>query len=106
MHREQLRLLRRLRTNAVAALAEGFAGPHAVEVENKRQAPPRLHDLPGLQRVCGSRFGWSATRTLAVVQELYDGAGRVARERRLEQGREPLSAGIGANMIVLDDRDS
>ena len=45
-------------------------------MEDKRQGPPRLHDLPGLQRLCGSRFGWSAAKTLEVAQELYDGPGK------------------------------
>ena len=29
-----------------------------------------------LQKLCGSRFGWSAARTLEVAQELYDGQGK------------------------------
>ena len=48
----------------------------AVRVEDKRQAPPKLHDLPSLQKLCGSRFGWSAGKTLEVAQELYDGQGK------------------------------
>jgi len=60
----------------IAARADGFTGPLSVEVEEKRQAPPRLHDLPTLQKLCGSRFGWSAARTLDVAQELYDGEGK------------------------------
>ena len=60
----------------IAALADGFTGPLSVKVEEKRQAPPRLHDLPTLQKLCGSRFGWSAARTLDVAQELYDGEGK------------------------------
>ena len=41
---------------------EGFEGrAQAVRVEDKRQSPPRLHDLPSLQKLCGSRFGWSAS---------------------------------------------
>lgn len=47
-----------------------------MRVEDKRQAPPRLHDLPSLQKLCGSRLGWSAARTLEVAQELYDGQGK------------------------------
>ena len=47
---------------AIAAAAEGFDGPLGVKVEDKRQGPPRLHDLPSLQKLCGSRFGWSAAR--------------------------------------------
>ena len=61
---------------AIAAAAEGFKGPLGVKVEDKRQAPPPLHDLPSLQKACGSRYGWSAARTLEVAQELYDGAGK------------------------------
>jgi DNA topoisomerase-3 len=60
----------------IAARADGFTGPLSVTVEEKRQAPPRLHDLPTLQKLCGSRFGWSAARTLDVAQELYDGEGK------------------------------
>ena len=75
-HAPKERILKREDAEAVAALAEGFQGPLAVKVEEKRQSPPRLHDLPSLQRLCGSRFGWSAARTLEVAQELYDGEGK------------------------------
>jgi DNA topoisomerase-3 len=75
-HAPEARILKRDDAEAIAALAQGFAGPLAVEVEDKRQGPPRLHDLPSLQRLCGSRFGWSATKTLEVAQELYDGQGK------------------------------
>ena len=44
---------------AITGLAEGFEGSLAVRVEDKRQGPPRLHDLPSLQKLCGTRFGWS-----------------------------------------------
>jgi DNA topoisomerase-3 len=47
-----------------------------VRVEDKKQAPPRLHDLPSLQKLCAARFGWSASRTLEIAQSLYDGAGK------------------------------
>ena len=70
------RILKREDAEAVAALARDFEGPLQVEVETKRQAPPRLHDLPSLQKLCGARFGWSAAKTLEVAQELYDGAGK------------------------------
>ena len=75
-HAPEPRLLKRADAEVIAALAEGFAGPLAVKVEEKRQGPPRLHDLPSLQRLCGSRFGWSAAKTLEVAQELYDGQGK------------------------------
>ncbi len=75
-HAPEPRLMKRADADAVAVLAGGFAGPLAVKVEEKRQGPPRLHDLPSLQRLCGSRFGWSAAKTLEVAQELYDGQGK------------------------------
>ncbi len=70
------RITDRAAAEAVAKLADGHAGPLAVKVEEKRQAPPRLHDLPSLQKLCASRFGWSAARTLEVAQELYDGSAK------------------------------
>ncbi len=75
-HAPEPRLAKRADADAAAVLAEGFAGPLAVKVEEKRQGPPRLHDLPSLQRLCGSRFGWPAAKTLEVAQELYDGQGK------------------------------
>jgi len=75
-HAPKERITRRDEAEAIAAAADGFQGPLAVRIEEKRQAPPRLHDLPSLQKLCGSRFGWSAARTLEVAQELYDGQGK------------------------------
>ena len=70
------RILKRADAEAIAARADGFTGPLSVKVEEKRQAPPRLHDLPSLQKLCGSRFGWTVAKTLDVAQELYDGDGK------------------------------
>lgn len=75
-HAPKERILKRADAEAIAAGAEGFAGPLSVRVEDKRQGPPRLFDLPSLQKLCGSRFGWSAARTLELAQELYDGQGK------------------------------
>jgi len=101
-HAPEPRLLKRPDAEAVAALAQGFAGPLTVKVEDKRQGPPRLHDLPGLQRLCGSRFGWSAAKTLEVAQELYDGQGKKvityprAETRYLPESLVPDAPGIVA----------
>ena len=70
------RIVRREIVEQVAAAAQGFEGPLAVRVEDKRQVPPKLHDLPSLQKLCSSRFSWSAAKTLEVAQELYDGQGK------------------------------
>ena len=62
--------------DAVVQAATKFEGPLAVKVENRRQAPPKLFDLPSLQKTCGQRWGWTADKTLAIAQELYDGSGK------------------------------
>src|SRR6202162_2738644 len=75
-HAPQDRIVRHEIAQDVVQAAKGFEGALAVRVEDKRQGPPKLHDLPSLQRLCGSRFGWSASKTLEVAQELYDGQGK------------------------------
>ena len=75
-HAPKERILEREAAQAVLAAARGFEGRLGVRVEDRRQRPPRLHDLPSLQKLCSARFGWSASKTLEVAQELYDGTGR------------------------------
>jgi DNA topoisomerase-3 len=75
-HAPQERIVRREIAQNVVNAARGFAGPLGVRVEEKRQVPPKLHDLPSLQKFCSSRFGWPAAKTLEVAQELYDGQGK------------------------------
>jgi DNA topoisomerase III len=75
-HAPKERILKREDAEAVAAAAQGYCGPLVVKVEEKRQGPPRLHDLPSLQKLCAARFGWFAAKTLEVAQELYDGQGK------------------------------
>jgi DNA topoisomerase-3 len=75
-HAPQDRILRREIAENVVSAAQGFEGPLGMRVEDKRQGPPKLHDLPSLQKLCASRFGWAASKTLEVAQELYDGQGK------------------------------
>ena len=72
----KMRIKERLRAEAIAKAAAGHQGPLGVSIEEKRQAPPRLFDLPALQKTCGQRWGWTADKTLSVAQELYDGDGK------------------------------
>src|SRR5208282_1368890 len=53
----------------ICRAAADYKGPLAVSVEHRRQGPPRLFDLPALQKTCGQRWGWNADKTLAVAQE-------------------------------------
>jgi DNA topoisomerase-3 len=76
----------------IADAARDFEGALAVRVEDKRQGPPKLHDLPSLQKLCGSRFGWPASKTLEMAQELYDGQGKkIITYRRAEVRYLPQS---------------
>src|SRR5437588_967189 len=75
-HAPQERIVRRGIAQDVVNGARGFEGPLGVRVEEKRQGPPKLHDLPSLQKFCSSRFGWAVAKTLEVAQELYDGQGK------------------------------
>ena len=75
-HAPQERIVRREIAQDIVNAARDFEGALGVRVEDKRQGPPKLHDLPSLQKCCSSRFGWSAAKTLEVAQELYDGQGK------------------------------
>lgn len=75
-HAPHDRILKREAAEAVVSAARGFEGPLGVRIEDKRQGPPKLHDLPSLQKLCASRFGWAAAKTLEIAQELYDGQGK------------------------------
>src|ERR1700735_3856124 len=75
-HAPQERIVRRENAQEIADAARGFEGALAVRVKENLQGPPKLHDLPSLQKLCGSRFGWPASKTLEVAQELYDGQGK------------------------------
>ena len=72
----KLRIKERAQAEAIARAAAGHSGPLGVSIDEKRQAPPRLFDLPSLQKTCGQRWGWTADKTLSVAQELYDGDGK------------------------------
>ena len=75
-HAPQERILKREVAETVVNAAQSFEGALAVRVEDKRQGPPKVHDLPSLQKLCGSRFGWPASKTLSVAQQLYEGQGK------------------------------
>jgi DNA topoisomerase III len=70
------RITDRARAEAIARAAAEYKGPLGVSVEHRHQGPPRLFDLPALQKTCGQRWGWNADKTLSVAQELYDGDGK------------------------------
>ncbi len=100
-HAPKERIVERLRAEAVAATARHFEGPLGVRVEDQRQRPPRLHDLPSLQKLCSSRFGWTASKTLEVAQELYDGEDKkILTYPRAEVRYLPETAAANVSKIV------
>ena len=100
-HAPKERIVERAKAEAVAEAAREFEGPLGVRVEDKRQRPPRLHDLPSLQKLCSSRLGWTASKTLEVAQELYDGEGKkILTYPRAEVRYLPESAAADVPKIV------
>ncbi len=58
---------------ALVAACEGQSGEITrLEKSERKERPPLLYDLTSLQRDANSRFGFSARRTLAAAQRLYE----------------------------------
>lgn len=75
-HAPRERILEHKIAKAVVVAVQDFEGPLSVHVEDKGQQPLKLHDLPSLQKLRASRFGWAAAKTLEIAQQLYDGQGK------------------------------
>lgn len=56
---------------AIDAAARAYRGPISVKQERKKAKPPRLMDLPLLQKRAAA-FSWSAQKTLDIAQALYE----------------------------------
>ena len=78
----KLRIKERAQAEAIARAAAGHSGPLGVSIEEKRQAPPRLFDLPSLQKTCGQSWGWTADGRVGagICRELADQFGGPARK--------------------------
>lgn len=71
--RPEDRILDQAVAEAIVVAARSHRGPVAVKKERKKAKPPRLMDLPTLQKRA-SAFGWTATKTLDIAQSLYENA--------------------------------
>ena len=61
------------RANALAKRIEGRSGTiEQVKVESKQELPPLAYDLTELQRDANRKYGFSAQKTLSLVQSLYE----------------------------------
>lgn len=68
---EEYRLFAQSEAEAIVAAVRNWSGPVSVSRAEKRQAPPKLNDLPTLQ-IHAARWGWTAKRTLGAAQSLYE----------------------------------
>jgi DNA topoisomerase-3 len=69
----ETRIKQRERAEAIAARVRGAeATVVAVDAREKSEPPPLAYDLTALQREANSRLGWSAQKTLATLQGLYE----------------------------------
>jgi DNA topoisomerase-3 len=69
--RGEARLLDKSVAEAVRAAAAAYHGPLLVAAQHRASVPPKPFDLPSLQKAAG-RWGWSAKKTLDVLQALYE----------------------------------
>ena len=69
----QPRLKTAAEAEAIVAAVEGQAGEITkLETSTKKERAPLLYDLTSLQRDANTRYGFSARRTLAAAQRLYE----------------------------------
>ena len=69
---EEDRLWVRGEAQKIADAAAGQRGTLAVEQKTIKQAPPSPPALDDIQRAANQRFGWSAKKTLDLLQALYE----------------------------------
>ena len=69
--KDEDRIFDKAEADKIATSINGWTGPIAVKKEEKRQAPPKLMDLPTLQRKA-ARWGWPAKKVLDTAQALYE----------------------------------
>lgn len=67
------KLFEKEKADAIVSSVKGkTACVESVEKEEKKTPPPLLYDLTELQRDCNKKFGFSAQKTLSIVQDLYE----------------------------------
>ena len=69
---EEKRLWDREKAEAIAQAAQGQRVTLTRDTEDKRQGPPKLFALSGLQKRANALWGWAADKTLNVAQSLYE----------------------------------
>ncbi|WP_417794912.1 DNA topoisomerase [Terasakiella pusilla] len=75
-HAPKDKITDKARADELRGHADGFNGPLKATKTVKTKKPPKLLDLPELQKICSRKWGWNADKTLEIAQELYDGDGK------------------------------
>lgn len=70
--RENDRLWDRSKADAIAAAVRAQRVTLSSETQDKTTAPPKLFSLSALQKRANTLWGWSADKTLAIAQSLYE----------------------------------
>ena len=100
------RLASAAEAEAIVAAVQGQAGEITkLETTTKKERAPLLYDLTTLQREANNRYGFSARRTLAAAQRLYEEHKALTYPRTNSRflstdmiGEiKPTAAGVGAN---------
>ncbi|MTV47438.1 DNA topoisomerase III [Heliobacillus mobilis] len=70
---EETRFDKREQAQSIAQEVQNRPGTvETLEQKESRELPPKLYDLTTLQRDCNRLFGFAASKTLKIAQELYD----------------------------------
>ena len=78
----------------------GTTGNITKTVETKKTNPPKLPDLPELQKATSKLWGWGADKTLATLQSLYESPNYLTTYPRAESRNIPESMSADAPAIL------
>jgi len=103
-HEPKEKIIDKEKAERLRQTVQGFKGNLKAQKKIKHTKPPKLLDLPELQKICSRKWGWTADKTLNIAQELYDGSGKKiqtyprAESRYLAENQtvdvEPIIAGL------------
>jgi len=71
-HKPSERIYEKGQAESICNQCEGGEGVCNVTTKQKKQGPPKLFSLSGLQKEANEQWGWSADYTLKIAQSLYE----------------------------------
>jgi len=70
--KEENRIWETTAAQGILRTIQGSERVLSVVKERKAKQPPKLFDLSGIQKVANTKWGWSAIKTLNIMQSLYE----------------------------------